>query len=98
VSGDTLTCSVTSAASDADGDALTYAFAWDDGGVDYAGATSSTTTSSTVPGGAVGGGPAGRIGVEQGGDQRAQVRRPGGDRPCAHHCCHRRLTRVGETL
>jgi hypothetical protein len=55
VSGDALTCSVTSGATDADGDSLTYTFEWDVGGVAYTGASSAATT-STVPGSVVDGG------------------------------------------
>ncbi len=52
--GDDLTCSVTTAATDVDGDALTYSFAWDVDGVDYASATDSATD-SVVDGVDVGG-------------------------------------------
>jgi hypothetical protein len=55
VSGDALTCSVTSGATDADGDSLTYTFEWDVGGVAYTGA-SGTATTSTVPESVVDGG------------------------------------------
>jgi formylglycine-generating enzyme required for sulfatase activity len=54
VSGDDLTCSVTTASTDADGDALTYSFAWDVDGVDYTSATDAAT-SSVVDGVDVGG-------------------------------------------
>ena len=54
-SGDDLTCSVTTASTDVDGDALTYAFTWDVDGVDYASATDSATD-SVVDGADVGGG------------------------------------------
>jgi hypothetical protein len=53
VDGDSLTCSVATAATDADGDSLTYTFEWDVGGVAYTGA-SGTATISTVPGSVVG--------------------------------------------
>ncbi len=45
VEGDDLTCTVTTAATDADGDAITYSFAWDIDGVDYTDATDSATAS-----------------------------------------------------
>jgi formylglycine-generating enzyme required for sulfatase activity len=54
MSGDDLTCSVTTASTDVDGDALTYSFAWDVDGVDYASATDSATI-SFVDGADVGG-------------------------------------------
>jgi hypothetical protein len=57
VSGDDLTCAVTTAATDVDGDALTYVFAWDVDGVDYTSATDAAT-SSVVDGADVGGGEA----------------------------------------
>ncbi len=50
--GDDLTCSVVTTSSDADGDALTYVFAWDVDGASYAGATD-WATSSVVNGGDV---------------------------------------------
>jgi len=53
--GDDLTCTVTTASTDVDGDALTYAFAWDVDGVDYASAADSATD-SVVDGADVGGG------------------------------------------
>jgi len=52
--GDDLTCSVTTASYDADGDALTYSFDWDVDGVVYGGAADGGT-SSLVDGGDVGG-------------------------------------------
>ena len=55
VSGDDLTCTVTTASTDADGDALTYSFAWDVEGVAYSSATDSAT-SSLVDGADVGDG------------------------------------------
>ncbi len=55
VEGDDLTCTVTTAASDADGDSMTYAFAWDVDGVDYASAADSAY-SSVVDGADVGDG------------------------------------------
>jgi hypothetical protein len=45
VEGDDLTCTVTTPATDADGDAITYSFAWDVDGVDYSSATDSATDS-----------------------------------------------------
>ena len=54
VEGDDLTCAVTTASTDADGDALTYAFAWDVAGVAYTSATDSATD-SVVDGADVGG-------------------------------------------
>ena len=54
VSGDDLTCTVTTASTDVDGDALTYSFAWDVDGVDYTSATDSATD-SVVDGADVGG-------------------------------------------
>ena len=53
VEGDDLTCAVTTASTDADGDALTYAFAWDVDGVAYTSATDAAT-SSVVDGADVG--------------------------------------------
>ncbi len=50
--GDDLTCSVTTASYDADGDALTYSFDWDVDGVAYGGAADGGT-SSMVDGGDV---------------------------------------------
>lgn len=44
-----VVCSVTSAATDADGDSLTYSFAWTKNGQAFNGATSSGALSSTVP-------------------------------------------------
>jgi sulfatase modifying factor 1 len=55
VEGDDLTCTVTTAATDADGDAMTYAFAWDVDGVDYASAADSAYR-SVVDGADVGDG------------------------------------------
>jgi formylglycine-generating enzyme required for sulfatase activity len=55
VDGDDLTCTVVTAGTDADGDALTYSFDWDVDGVAYTGATDGGT-SSVVDGGDVGGG------------------------------------------
>jgi hypothetical protein len=43
--GDDLTCAVTAASTDADGDAVTYSFAWDVDGVAYVGATDAAMTS-----------------------------------------------------
>jgi len=54
MAGEDLTCAVTTAATDADGDALTYAFAWDVDGVDFTSATDAAT-SSVVDGADVGG-------------------------------------------
>ncbi len=51
--GDDLTCAVVTESEDADGDAVTYSFAWDVDGVAYAGATNGAT-SSVVDGGDVG--------------------------------------------
>ncbi|NDF15901.1 hypothetical protein EB061_11365, partial [bacterium] len=51
--GDDLTCTVTTAATDADGDPITYTFAWDTDGAAYTRAVD-RTTSSTVPGTDVG--------------------------------------------
>ena len=45
VEGDDLTCSITTASTDADGDALTYAFAWDVEGVAYSSAVDGALTS-----------------------------------------------------
>ena len=45
VSGDDLTCTVTTASTDADGDALTYSFAWDVEGVAYSSAVDGALTS-----------------------------------------------------
>ena len=45
VEGDDLTCTVTTASTDADGDSMTYAFAWDVDGVDYASAADSAYSS-----------------------------------------------------
>jgi hypothetical protein len=53
--GDDLTCSVVTPSTDADGDALTYAFAWDVDGSGYGGATDAATE-SVVAGADVGGG------------------------------------------
>jgi hypothetical protein len=53
--GDDLTCSVVTPSTDADGDAVTYAFAWDVDGSTYAGATDAGTE-SVVAGADVGGG------------------------------------------
>jgi hypothetical protein len=47
--GDALTCAVTTASSDDDGDTLSYSFTWDVNGSAYT-VASSTATSSTVPG------------------------------------------------
>lgn len=47
--GDALTCAVTTASSDDDGDTLSYSFTWDVNGSAYTGA-SSTATNSIVPG------------------------------------------------
>jgi hypothetical protein len=55
VSGDELTCTVVTESNDADGDAITYTFAWDVDGVDYTGATDSALD-SVVDGADVGGG------------------------------------------
>jgi formylglycine-generating enzyme required for sulfatase activity len=55
VEGDDLTCTVTTASTDADGDSMTYAFAWDVDGVDYASAADSAY-SSVVDGADVGDG------------------------------------------
>ncbi len=52
--GDALTCSVVTPATDVDGDTVSYAFAWDQDGASYAGA-SSGGTSSTVAGADIGG-------------------------------------------
>jgi hypothetical protein len=54
-SGEDLTCSLTTASTDADGDTVSYAFAWDVDGVDYPGATDSATD-SVVDGADVGSG------------------------------------------
>ena len=48
VEGDALTCTVTSAATDADGDAVTYSFAWDVDGAAFRSATNRTTSSSVA--------------------------------------------------
>jgi hypothetical protein len=53
VAGDDLTCSVVTESTDADGDAITYAFAWDVDGVAYSDAIDSAM-SSVVDGGDVG--------------------------------------------
>jgi formylglycine-generating enzyme required for sulfatase activity len=45
VEGEDLTCSVTTASTDADGDPLAYDFVWDVDGVDYVRAADSATTS-----------------------------------------------------
>ncbi|MBM4393965.1 MAG: hypothetical protein FJ090_22795, partial [Deltaproteobacteria bacterium] len=52
--GDDLTCTVVTESTDADGDAITYSFAWDVDGVDYTGATDSAAE-SVVDGAEVGG-------------------------------------------
>jgi hypothetical protein len=54
-SGDDLTCAVVTESTDADGDAITYTFAWDVDGVDYTGATDSARE-SVIAGVDVGGG------------------------------------------
>jgi hypothetical protein len=46
---DDLVCSVSTAATDADGDSATYTFEWTADGVAYTGSTSSTDTRVTVP-------------------------------------------------
>ncbi|MBM4393870.1 MAG: LamG domain-containing protein, partial [Deltaproteobacteria bacterium] len=53
--GDDLTCTVVTESTDADGDAVTYSFAWDVDGVDYTGATDSAAE-SVVDGADVGSG------------------------------------------
>ena len=60
-SGDDLTCSVTTASTDADGDALTYAFAWDVDGVDFTSATDAATSSSRMGACPRGNGPEGVV-------------------------------------
>jgi hypothetical protein len=54
MSEDDLTCEVVTASTDADGDAVTYTFAWDVDGLEYTGATDAAT-SSFVDGADVGG-------------------------------------------
>lgn len=53
--GDDLTCSVVTPSADADGDPVTYTFAWDQDGAAYAGATDAAMA-SVVAGADVGGG------------------------------------------
>ncbi|MSP54124.1 MAG: hypothetical protein EXR69_00725 [Myxococcales bacterium] len=62
---DDLTCAVTTASTDADGDVLTYSFRWDVDGVEYTSATDSATTSS-VSGADVAGGQLWTCEVEAG--------------------------------
>jgi hypothetical protein len=46
---DTLVCTVGAAATDLDGDALTYSFVWTVGGVAYSAATTTTLPGDTIP-------------------------------------------------
>jgi hypothetical protein len=46
---DPIVCTVTAAASDADGDTLSYTFTWSVGGLPYTNATTTTFTGDTVP-------------------------------------------------
>ena len=84
--GDDLTCAVTTASTDADGDALTYAFTWEVNGVAYSSAVDGALA-SVVDGADVGEGESWTCSVtaddgSEVGDEGADSVSPTSDEPC----------------
>jgi hypothetical protein len=90
-----LTCEVVTASTDADGDSVTYTFAWDVDGVEYTGATDAAT-SSFVDGADVGGGETWTCEVEAGDGDAAGGR--GEDSVTTQECTSLSLDGVNDYL